>query len=167
LGLRDADAPLDRFLAEAGGVGNKLGPLLFQMPPKFAFEAGTARAFFSSLRARFAGAAVCEPRHLSWFSDEAEALLKELRIARAGADPARCPGADCPAGWDGLVYYRLHGSPRMYYTNYETPLLRELAAKLCHMARSGREAWCIFDNTAIGHATANALEMMEHVKTAL
>lgn len=163
--LRGCEDLLERFLSEAAALGDRLGPLLMQLPPKLEFDPVVAGALFAYLRARHSGLVVCEPRHPSWFVESADALLRDWKFARAAADPARAPGAERPGGWDGLVYYRLHGSPRMYYSNYESAMLIPLAFELSAIAASGRDAWCIFDNTARGAATANALEMMEHVET--
>jgi len=154
--LRRVRAPLERFLGESAGLGGRRGPLLVQLPPKFAFDARVVARFFELLRTRVEGDVVCEPRHATWFTPRAEALLREWRIARAGADPPRVPGGDRPGGWDGLRYYRLHGSPRVYWSRYEVSDLDRLAREI----RDGAvRTWCIFDNTASGAAAANALEM--------
>jgi len=57
------------------------------------------------------------------------------------------------------VYLRLHGSPRMYYSPYEPQLLQALAARIAQAAAAGAEVWCIFDNTASGAATGDALTL--------
>ena len=57
------------------------------------------------------------------------------------------------------MYLRLHGTPRVYYSSYETPLLQALAPRLRLAQAEGAEAWCIFDNTASGAAAANALAL--------
>ena len=57
-----------------------------------------------------------------------------------------------PGGWRGLVYYRLHGAPRVYFSDYPPERLAHYAERL----RGSENAWCIFDNTALGAATANA-----------
>jgi len=160
LRLADADAPLGTFLAEAGGLGEKLAVLLVQLPPSLAFAAAVAAPFFAGLAARTEASVVCEPRHPSWFEAEADALLASLRVARVAADPARVPAAAEPGGWRGLAYHRLHGSPRMYYSSYPADYIDSLATRLREDAAGGREAWCIFDNTASGAATANALELV-------
>src|SRR5918997_1861998 len=149
LRLAAAEPVLDAFLAEATCLGERLGPLLVQLPPSFAYDARVARSFFESLRARFDGCVVFEPRHATWFTDEVTALLVELRVARVAADPARVPEAAEPAGWPGIVYYRLHGSPRVYYDTYSDEYLDALAAKLrLHLPASSEvPVWCIFDNT--------------------
>jgi uncharacterized protein YecE (DUF72 family) len=155
--LKDVDDLLDRFLSEVGGLGSKLGPLLVQLPPSLSFQAGIADRFLGELRNRVQGSIVCELRHVSWFTPEVEALLTELRIARVAADPAPVPGADEPGGWRGLSYYRLHGSPRIYYSAYNPEYLAAIAEVLARDAAAGIETWCIFDNTAAFAATGNAL----------
>jgi uncharacterized protein YecE (DUF72 family) len=155
--LRDVGDPLDRFLAEAGSLGEKLGPLLLQLPPSLAFDAAVAGDFLALLRLRFSGSVVCEPRHATWFTPEAEALLVDARVARVAADPAKVAQAAAPGGWPGLAYYRLHGSPRMYYSEYGMPYLEELAGRLA--AGVAAEIWCVFDNTASGAALSDALTL--------
>ncbi|MBD2750625.1 DUF72 domain-containing protein [Microvirga sp. BT688] len=155
--LKDVGDLLDRFLSEVEGLGPKLGPLLVQLPPSLTFEPGVADHFLSELRSQVAGSIVCEPRHASWFTPEVGALLGELRIARVAADPAPVPGADEPGGWRGLSYYRLHGSPRIYYSAYSPEYLAAIAVLLADSATTATETWCIFDNTAAFAATGNAL----------
>ncbi len=70
------------------------------------------------------------------------------------------PEAGEPGGAPDPVYYRLHGSPRIYYSAYDEGYLDALAARLRAHAAAGRRAWCIFDNTASGAAAANALELL-------
>src|SRR5262249_61308775 len=87
LRLAGAEAALDAFLAQGRGLADKLGPLLFQLPPSLAFDPQTARSFLRALRTRFDGHVVCEPRHADWFTARADALLTEFRISRVAADP--------------------------------------------------------------------------------
>jgi uncharacterized protein YecE (DUF72 family) len=159
--LVDCEEPFAAFLAEVAPLGGRLGPLLIQLPPSLAFDAEVADAFFSSVRERFAGPIACEPRHASWFDGQAEALLKAHEIARAAADPARADGADAPGGWPGLVYMRLHGSPRIYFSAYEPAYVRKLARSIGRYAESGSAVWCIFDNTGHGAALPNALALID------
>ncbi len=160
LRLRGAGDALDAFLAEAGGLGERLGCLLVQLPPSLDFDAAVAGGFFCALRDRTAVPVACEPRHASWFTAEADALLAGAGAARVAADPARVPEAGEPGGAPDTVYYRLHGSPRIYYSAYDEAYLAALAARLREHSDAGRRAWCIFDNTAAGAATANALDLL-------
>jgi uncharacterized protein YecE (DUF72 family) len=156
--LRDVAAPLDRFLSETRALADKLGPLLVQFPPSLRFEADIVEAFFTTLRDRFEGGVVCEPRHKTWFTDEAAHMLFAAQVARVAADPAPVPEAAHPGGWPGLLYFRLHGSPEMYVSAYDDAELEALTQRLREAAQSA-PIWCIFDNTALGAATVNALDL--------
>jgi uncharacterized protein YecE (DUF72 family) len=152
-------APLECFLTAVQSLGPKLGPLLLQLPPSLHFTESLAQTFLAALRTRFQGSVVCEPRHGSWFSPAAERLLHAFQVARVAADPARVPAAAVPGGWPGLVYYRWHGTPEMYVSAYPSAAVEALAAQVAAAARTA-PTWCIFDNTACGAATTNALELL-------
>lgn len=150
--------PLERFLDEAGGLGRKLGVLLVQLPGSFEFNARVTGRFLALLRRRHAGPVVCEPRHATWYSPEAEALLAGFEIARVAADPPRGTRACEPGAWSGITYFRLHGSPRCYFSPYQQPFLAAIAARM--RERRG-PVWCIFDNTGSGAAFENAVRLRE------
>ena len=158
--LIDADAPLDAFLAESAGLGEKLAVLLVQLPPSLVFDAAVAARFFAGLATRTAASVVCEPRHATWFGEQAEALLAEAGVARVSAYPAVVPEAAVPGGDRRIGYHRLHGSPRMYYSAYPPEYITRLADRLRRDAEEGRKVWCIFDNTAAGAAARNALDLL-------
>ncbi|MDB4872275.1 MAG: hypothetical protein JWL97_3279 [Gemmatimonadales bacterium] len=155
--LAGAVPAVDRFLAETAGLGAKRGPILVQLPPSLSFEKDVALGFFRELRDRFEGEVVFEPRHETWFTPEVESMLADHRVARVAADPARVPAAAVPAGHDRLVYLRLHGSPRIYYSAYPAQELERITAFMQEKVDLGISSWCIFDNTALGAATADAL----------
>lgn len=153
--LRGAAAPLARFVAQAGALGAKWAVLLVQLPPSLRLDARVAGRFFEQAHAAFAGAIVCEPRHPSWFTPEAEGLFLQAEVARVGADPVRAPGAGEPGGWAGIRYCRWHGSPHIYRSSYDEAWLRAQARRLpCEV-----DSWCIFDNTASGAALPDALRL--------
>jgi uncharacterized protein YecE (DUF72 family) len=154
---------LEQFLGETAGLGTKLGPILVQLPPSFAFDADVAASFFIELRSRFAGAVVFEPRHESWFTKDVEDMLIQHRVARVATDPARVPVAAEPGGYDRVVYIRLHGSPRIYYSAYPAEALERVAKISAEKASQGIPTWCIFDNTALGAATADAHTVKSHL----
>lgn len=163
--LVDVSDLLERFLAEAGGLGAKLGPVLVQLPPSLAFDDQTPR-FFDALRDRFAGAVVCEPRHPTWFTDAVDELLAAHGIGRVAADPAPVPRAATPGGSVSARYYRLHGSPRMYYSPYDPAALDAIARQLAADLAGGVSPWCIFDNTAAFAATPDALATIARLTAA-
>jgi uncharacterized protein YecE (DUF72 family) len=165
--LRAAGAELDRFLAQVQGLGDKLGCVLIQLPPSLVFERQPVKRFLAALCRRHTGAAVVEPRHASWFTDSADALLAEHVIGRVAADPSLTAAACVPGGDRRLSYFRLHGSPRMYFSIYTDHFLRALARRLGSEQAAGAECWCVFDNTAHGGAVPNALrtrELLHHVR---
>lgn len=163
--------PLLEFLQAVRLLGDRLGPLLFQLPPKLAFDYEHAESFFDLLRTLHHGPVALEPRHPTWFTPTVSHLFSSHRIALVAADPPRhavsepvppepvppLPEAGCPtpAGWPGLRYFRLHGSPRTYYSPYTPDFLSDLASQL----PSATDAWVIFDNTASGAAIHNALTL--------
>jgi uncharacterized protein YecE (DUF72 family) len=155
--LADSGDLLDAFLEQASGLGAKLGPLLVQLPPSLILDASVAEVFFTVLRTKHDGDVVIEPRHASWFTDEAEALLVAHKVARVLADPAKIPEAARFGGWPDLAYARLHGSPRMYFSPYEAPVLDAFARQV--KASSAEAVWVVFDNTASGAALGDALAL--------
>lgn len=162
--LVDAMDLVAAFRAEALQLGDRLGPLLIQLPPSLALDPKPHETFFAGLRDLWAGPVVCEPRHVSWFEDDADALLAAHEIARVAADPARHPAAGAPGGWSGTAYWRLHGSPQMYRSPYDDAMLAGLAARLAMGPPA--ETWCVFDNTTTGAAAANALTLQRLMHTA-
>ena len=154
---------LDQFFAEACALERKLGCVLVQLPPSFAFDQRVVRRFLTLLRSRFVGQCVFEPRHTTWFDEKAGELFAGFNVGRVAADPAIVPTASSPGGDGMIAYYRLHGSPRKYYSNYGEPFVQNLALQLCAAAKSAKDVWCIFDNTALGFATGNALETQANI----
>jgi len=163
--LRGAGAELDRFMAQVHRLGGKLGCLLIQLPPSLVFERQPVKRFLAALRRRHAGAAVVEPRHASWFADGVDALLAGHGIGRVAADPALAAAASVPGGDRRLSYFRLHGSPRMYFSIYTDRFLLAFARRLRAEQAAGAECWCVFDNTAHGGAVPNALRVRELLRS--
>lgn len=161
--LVNTGALLQTFLEQAAGLGEKLGPLLIQLPPSLAFDEGLAHEFFTTLRELHTSSAVLEPRHATWFTPAVDRLLQNFDIARVAADPAKGSSlAGKPGGWLGLRYFRLHGAPRTYYSNYAETFLTTFSATIQNFPV---ETWIIFDNTALGHAIVNALRLTELAHT--
>jgi uncharacterized protein YecE (DUF72 family) len=156
--LQGSRARLKEFLDPIIGLGRSLGPILIQLPPSLEFNLARTETFLDDFRQQFQGEAVIEPRHSSWFESNADELLSAYRVGRVAADPARVPEASQPGGWSGLRYWRLHGSPRMYYTPYGEERLGGMVARLLP------NDWCIFDNTAAGAAIHDALLLQSLVR---
>jgi uncharacterized protein YecE (DUF72 family) len=136
--------------------------LLIQLPPSLPWDQELCAGFFADLRGRYDGAVALEPRHATWFTHADSAaigqVLETFRIVRVAADPAVAPAAGRPGGWNGFAYHRLHGHPKMYYSKYPEGFLKDLSEALAREANG--ETYCIFDNTAEGHAIPDALALM-------
>ncbi len=158
--LEDCGELLPEFLSGVAELGTRLGCLLLQLPPRLAWDPTVVMPFFARLRRLHEGPVACEPRHVSWVQPEAAGALAMHHIARVAADPALSMCARMPAGDQQLQYLRLHGSPRMYYDSYADKTLGRLALRLKQPAEKTGQRWCIFDNTARGYATTNALSLM-------
>lgn len=157
--LRDCGALIADLTSETAGLEKKLAVFLVQLPPTLVFESAVVAEFFEALGAATRASIVCEPRHSSWFEEQADDLLASTRVARVAADPAPVPGAAEPGGWKGLSYWRLHGSPQIYRSSYSSNDLDHYAGRIL----GAGPAWCIFDNTASGAALGNALALEDRV----
>jgi uncharacterized protein YecE (DUF72 family) len=91
-------------------------------------------------------------------------MLYDLRLGRVAADPAVVPSAAEPGGVAGRVYFRLHGSPQVYFSSYTSSYLDGLAFRLRMHVRAGDVVWCIFDNTIRGAALTNALTVVRKIQ---
>ena len=156
--LIGCDALLDVFVAEVAQLGDRLGVLLLQLPPSLALEPVVFANFIEHVRERCDAPVACEPRHPSFFSEDADCILQELMVTRVAADPTKADNGLAPGGWRGLTYYRLHGSPVIYRSSY-ADRLDEIAAQI-RLEQAERDTWCIFDNTASSAALGDALSLL-------
>lgn len=147
-------ADLIASVAEIMHLGPKLGALLIQLPAGQKFYVERMERFYSAIRSLYHGPLVLEPRNLTWMFRDSIRLMKKYRITKVIADPEKCPGEL----ESELAYYRLHGSPDIYSSDYSHYYLDELVLEL---ENTTTDAWCIFDNTTFGYATLNALAVLE------
>ena len=155
LKLKDARDPFVSFLAQTDGLAEKRGPILVQLPPSLSFDTFVVRRFLEVVRQVHNGPVVCEPRHPTWFSPAVGSLLDQYAVSRVSADPPPVPGAAGPAGWPQVAYFRLHGSPRKYWSRYDENDIALLETTIRGVT-AAEEVWCVFDNTASGAAIENA-----------
>lgn len=151
--LRVAPTDVDDFIAAVRGLGTKLGVLLLQLPGQLEWQPRIARRFLATLTDRIEVPLVCEPRHPSWSGAAAQRAFREFGVSLVCADPVRIPGHRRLGGI--TRYYRLHGSPRMYWSAYSDSELHGLAQRIAG-EREATAVWCIFDNTAAGAAWTDA-----------
>lgn len=153
--LKEVEESLDILFSDISSLGDKLGPILFQVPASLEFREETASAFFALLPGghRYA----LEARHPSWTGEQALALLEKHGIAWCIADTAdRFPYLEAVTA--DHVYIRLHGSRQLYASEYTVDELISWADKI----RSwGKDAYVYFDNDFGGYAPKNALALRE------
>lgn len=154
--LKNCDAELDEFLVRLRVFGARLGPVLFQLPPRWRCNLHRLERFLAILppRHRF----VFEFRDSTWHNDEVFALL-------SGHGAAFCifdlDGATTPLVDTGdFVYVRLHGPGAAYTGNYRAQTLRSWVAKALTWNRRGKDALLFFDNDEKGYAVKNARRAM-------
>lgn len=157
---------LTKYLEEVQGLGSSLGVILVQLPPKAAFKPHVANDFFEFFRSIYQGPIACEPRHLSWFTPHVLDFLKQLQVTVVAADPAINPDGLSIAGDLNTVYFRLHGSPKIYESDYDDLNIVHVKNQLKYFQEQfSKDVWCIFDNTALGHATENAHSLTQYLRT--
>ena len=162
--LADCDALIERFVQGPAALGERAGPLIIQLPPSLAFDAAAVTAFLDAFRRHWSGGLVLEPRHPSWFGAEGSVLLRRFRVGRVAADPAVVAAAGAPGGSADVVYWRLHGSPRTYYSAYPDAFLEGIAGAAAAAVAAASEVWCILDNTALGAAAHDAGRLARMVR---
>lgn len=162
--LRESGTKLHEVIDGISRLEDKWGVLLVQLPPSLELVPREADRFLSALRKIYYGAIAWEPRNVSWATSKAIDLLASYGVSKVIADPERCPLAEKEQRRvKDPLYFRLHGSPEIYKSQYSPDFIRGVAEKLQTASQAGTPAWCIFDNTTFGHATEDALGVQELV----
>jgi uncharacterized protein YecE (DUF72 family) len=153
--LTDAEDALATMLERARVLGPKLGPVLFQLPPRWRVDVDRLRQFLAILPADLRVA--FEFRDPSWFSD---AVYESLRDSAAGFCIYELGDAASPQIVTAdLAYVRLHGPDGPYQGLYDTGTLSNWADSMSAWNAEGRDVYCFFDNDEHGCATRNAREL--------
>jgi len=153
--LKGTEAELQWFFSEVQGLGEKLGPVLFQTPPSLKADLGLLVDFLKALPP---GRYAFEFRHPSWFSPDVYRILEEHGATLCVADSPRFPKEMVVVG--PFLYLRLHGSQRLYASLYTREELSRWAEFIRNALGSGaEEAFCYFDNDYEAYAVRNALEL--------
>lgn len=155
--LKDPVEPVTNFLKRVELLADKLGPILFQLPPNWRFNRERLGSFLEALPDDFQY--TFELRDPSWLNPEAYELL-----AAHGA-------AFCIYDFDGrlspkevtadFIYIRLHGPDVRYQGSYNTSTLAGWAGAFATWSGQGRQIYCYFDNDQAGYAVKNALQLQQ------
>jgi len=192
--LADIEAPLANFFASGVlALGQKLGPVLWQLPPTLAFDAERIGAFFALLpRSMGAAAALAgghddrlseeqvlltarteqpirhavEVRHPSLVTPEAVSLIREHDVALVVADTAgRWPAVEEMTS--DFMYVRLHGADELYVSGYTPEALDAWADRVRRWAGLGLDTYVYFDNDVKVHAPYDAQVLRRRLFPAL
>jgi uncharacterized protein YecE (DUF72 family) len=137
------------------GLADKLGPVLFQFPPRFHYVPERLERVLGQLDTGFNN--VLEFRHPGWWQEEVYAILRQNGVAFCGMSHPGLPAE--PVATGPVVYYRFHGVPQLYRSAYSKKELTAIAEKIS-AAPGVREAWCYFNNDAAVAAIPDAQTLM-------
>ena len=157
--LADCALPLSRFFGRAELLGERLGPVLFQIAPQVPVEIERLKGFVGLLPSGHTH--VIEFRDSRWFTREVRDLLERANLAFCIHD---APGVSCP-DWvtARAAYYRFHGSSGSanYSGNYDDDALEAAARGMAAKAAAGHDVYAYFNNDLHGHAVTNARRLVE------
>jgi uncharacterized protein YecE (DUF72 family) len=188
--LNDVETPVANFLASGVlALGAKLGPVLWQLPPRMRFNPARVEPFLDLLPRTTADAATLaqrhderlddrawtvtdadrplrhaiEPRHESFRDPAFTSLLREHGVALVLSDSAGTwPVFDEPT--TDLVYVRLHGQGELYVGGYTTDALDGWAQKIRGWSGEGRDVVVYFDNDVKVHAPSDAISLASRLR---
>ena len=150
--LMDADLLIKNLYATCkDGLKEKLGEILFQFPPKFDYTAARLQQLINSVDTEFTN--VVEFRHSSWWNEEVYTQLAKNKIIFCGTSHPLLPDDIIVGG--PVIYYRFHGVPSLYYSNYKQDVLKAFADDIADVPQI-RKVNCYFNNTAATNAIKNA-----------
>lgn len=151
--LKDSPDTLAPFLERIRLLGRRLGPVLFQLPPRFRYNGARLGELLDALPPDLACA--FELRDDSWFNEECLQRLRDHGAALCHYDLAgRAPPTAELTG--AFAYVRLHGPEEAYTGAYPDAALADWAECLRRWSAAGHDAWCFFDNDAEAHAPTDA-----------
>src|SRR4051812_16225792 len=156
--LNDPAEPLERFFTRAAHLRRTLGPVLYQLPPRWPVNVERLKIFLAMLPRRRQHA--IEFREPSWYTDEVFALLEEHRVALCLHDMAGSASGRMAIG--PFVYVRFHG-PQKYNGRYPDETLAAWAEWLADQSRGGRAAYAYFNNDMGGHAPRDAVRLRDAI----
>lgn len=150
----------DFYLTISNGLQEKLGAVLFQLPPDLVFSEQVLDKIVSQLNPSFKN--VVEFRHASWWNDMVYATLAKNNICFCSHSYPKLP--DTVIQTTDTVYYRFHGIPKLYYSSYSREFLQKVAVDIKKLT-AVRQAWLFFNNTAELAAIRNARFLQKQLAT--
>jgi uncharacterized protein YecE (DUF72 family) len=161
--LMDCAEPMGEFLTRTRNLGETIGPILYQLPPRWGVNLERLEAFAALLPRDLNH--VFEFREKSWISEGVLAWLDAHDLAFCAHD---MPGLATPRWAAGpIAYVRFHGGVGKYWGRYSDESLLAWTDWIVAEAKAGRDVWCYFNNDIHGHAIHDALTLRSMVGQAL
>jgi uncharacterized protein YecE (DUF72 family) len=153
--LKEPEEPLARLLERAAGLGDKLGPVLFQFPRTWPLNRERLRTFLGALRPYAPQRFALEFRHASWLDPAIYAELERAGIALClPVSPSVPVDVRLTAGW---TYVRMHSG--RHGIGFDDQELHEWAERLRGFLSRGAGAYVYFNNDPDGHAVRDAARL--------
>lgn len=160
--LKDCEEPMARMMPAFRHLGETLGPVLYQLPPRFKVNLERLEAFLQLVPKDVVN--VFEFREKSWYDVRVFALLERYGASFCAHD---MPGSDSPDLAVGPVaYVRFHGGEGKYWGRYSEERLLRWTDWMMAQARAGRAVWAYFNNDAEAHAVEDALTLKAMLRQA-
>ncbi len=148
----------DFYTIARQGLGNKLGPVLYQLPPQYQYTDERLQLLVNSIDKTFTN--VIEFRHNSWWQQHVYDALSANGISFCGSSHPLLP--DEPVVNTGIVYYRFHGVPELFRSQYDNEYLQAIADRI-KMAKKVTAVYIYFNNTAGPGALNNAKWLQQYI----
>jgi len=158
--LRDPRDPLDRLWSRVVRLGGHLGPMLYQLPPRWHRDVDRLEAFVAALPPRQRQA--IEFRDASWYGSEVFRLLAKGGVALCLHDMPGSATRPDPVG--PFVYVRFHGASGKYRGGYSAQMLSAWASRMAEWADAGSPVFGYFNNDAAAQAVRDAARLREMVE---
>jgi len=159
--LKDVAEPVETFLQRARHLNEKLGPLLYQLPPNMHRNDERLESFLQLLPKGLRH--VIEFRHQSWLDEGVFDILRRHEIGFCVFD---MPGLPCPLlSTADFAYIRFHGSSGLYFSCYSNEELEDWARRISGLVKDLDTVYIYFNNDAEGFAIKNAQTMAERLQS--
>ena len=158
--LKNSEEAVENFIQRAMILDEKLGPLLYQLPPNMHRNDETLDSFLSSLPEEMKH--VIEFRHQSWLTEEVFEILHKYR---AGLCVFDMPSFTCPLlATADFAYIRFHGSEDLYSSYYSDEELADWAKRIADLAINLDTVYIYFNNDVEGFAVKNAVTIRDYLE---
>jgi len=155
--LKDPEESWQRFIDSAKELKEKLGPILFQLPPSLKADKKRLEGLFKILPKKYL---YClEPRHETWFSDDIYDILKKYQVALCLADSPVYPLKIKMTS--SFVYIRFHGGKILYGSKYSEKELKQWVKRITNWQKEKLDVYVYFNNDYEGYAIENAKRLKE------